>query len=196
MNIKRSVFQTAFVALCITGLGTLGLVTGVPAQTGPFKAGFVNVARVLDKAPQAEEARGRIEREFAPRDRELLNQQKEVRQKEDRLVRDGAVMTNDERVRLESDIRGLKRDIRRAQEEFREDLNVRRNQELGKLQRKVIQVIQDLAKAENYDLIVSDGVIFAGNRVDITEKVIARLRTEYESANKGGTAPPAEKGKP
>ena len=66
--------------------------------------------------------------------------------------------------------------MRRAQEEFREELNLRRNQELSKLQRRVIEVIQELAKAEAYDLVVTDGVVYAGERVDITEKVIGRLK--------------------
>ncbi len=155
------------------------VVTGlmfVPDVSAEFKVGFVNVARVLDKAPQAEDARERIEKEFAPKDRRLLAQQKELRALEDQLVRDGAVMTEDQRVKLEQDIRGRRREMRRAQEEFREELNLRRNQELGKLQREVIEVIQELAKAEKYDLVVSDGVLFAGERVDITDRVIGRLK--------------------
>lgn len=147
------------------------------------KVGFVNISKVLDKAPQAETARERIEREFAPRDRELLEQQKEIRALEDKLVKNGAVMSATERQRQESEIRSLKREIRRLQDEFREDLNLRRSQELSKLQRKVTEVIQELAKAENYDLVVTDGVIYAGERVDITDKVIGQLTAEFKKSN-------------
>lgn len=162
---------------------------GVMLQLSPaltqaqVKVGFVNISKVLDKAPQAETARERIEQEFAPRDRELLEQQKEVRAMEDKLVKNGAVMSASERQRQESEIRSLKREIRRLQDEFREDLNLRRSQELSKLQRKVTEVIQELAKAENYDLIVTDGVIYAGERVDITDKVIGQLSTEFKKSN-------------
>ena len=148
-----------------------------------FKVGFVNIPRVLDKAPQAEAARTRIEKEFAPKDRQLLEQQKEVRTLEDRLIKNGAVMSASERQRQEGEIRALKREIRRLQDEFREDLNLRRSQELSKLQRKVTEVIQSLAKAENYDLILTDGVIYAGERVDITDKIIARLNSEFKNGN-------------
>jgi outer membrane protein len=154
-----------------------------PAQA-EFKVGFVNVAKVLDQAPQAEAARTRIEKEFSPRDRELLGQQKELRKLEDKLVRDSAVMAESERVKLDNEIRTIKRELRRAQEEFREDLNLKRNQELGKLQRVVIEVIQGLAKQEKYDLVVSDGVIFAGDRVDITDKVLARLQALQKESGK------------
>lgn len=162
---------------------------GVLLQLSPalalaqVKVGFVNISKVLDKAPQAETARERIEKEFAPRDRELLEQQKEIRAMEDKLVKNGAVMSATERQRQESEIRSLKREIRRLQDEFREDLNLRRSQELSKLQRKVTEVIQELAKAENYDLIVTDGVIYAGERIDITDRVIGQLTTEFRKSN-------------
>jgi outer membrane protein len=155
------------------------LASPVLAQS-QVKVGFVNVPRVLDQAPQAQDARARIEREFAPRDRELLDEQKEIRGLEDQLIRDGDVMTEAERVRLEQEIRQRKRDLRRSQDEFREDLNLRRSQELSDLQREVIQVIQSIAQDEKYDLIVSDGVIFAGARVDITDTIIARLKAEFK----------------
>ncbi len=155
------------------------MVPEVFAQSS-LKIGFVNVGRVLDKAPQAAAARKRIEREFAPRDRKLLEQQKRVRSEEDRLVKNAAVMSTSERQRRESELRALKRELRRLQDEFREDLNLRRGQELNKLQRKVADVIQSMAKADKFDLVVTDGVIYAGERVDYTSHVIERLKSEFK----------------
>ena len=163
-------------------LGVLCAVGGVgpvAAQTS-LKIGFVNVAKVLDKAPQAEAARNRIEREFAPRDRELLDNQKELREEEDRLVKNAAVMSESERQRKEADIRTLKRELRRSQDEFREDLNLRRSQELSKLQRKVAEVIRAMSKDQNYDLVITDGAIYAGERVEFTDQVIERLNREFK----------------
>jgi outer membrane protein len=145
-----------------------------------LKVGFVDVAKILDTAPQAEKARTAIEREFAPRDRKLLQQQKELRQLEDRLIKDGQVMSAAKRGALERDIRTLKRELRRGQEEFRDDLNLRRNKELGKLQRNVITAIRQLAKEQTYDLVISDGVLFAGERVDITDKVLSKLKQDFK----------------
>jgi outer membrane protein len=151
------------------------------ASPADIKVGFVNVPVVLDKAPQAAAARDRIDKEFTPKDRALVAQQKELRTLEDQLIRDGSVMSDEQRVKLESDIRGLRRDIRRVQDEFREELNMRRNQELGKLQRRVLEVIQQLAKAEKFDLVVNDvGVLYFSETIDITEKVIARMKEAGE----------------
>ena len=149
--------------------------------TADVKVGFVDVSRVLDQSPQAEEARTRIQVEFAPIDQELLRQQRELRAAEERLLQDGSVMAAEERMRLERSILARKRDLRRSQEEFREDLNLRRNQELQKLQRQVVLTIRAMAKSEQYDLVISDGVLFAGERVDITGKVLERLIEEHES---------------
>ncbi|TFH49984.1 MAG: OmpH family outer membrane protein, partial [Lysobacterales bacterium] len=93
------------------------------AASAEVKIGFVNVAKVLELAPQAEAARNRIEKEFAPKDRGLLDQQKDVRNLEDRLVKNAAVLSEAERQRNETEIRTIKRDLRRAQDECREDLN-------------------------------------------------------------------------
>ena len=164
---------------CLLGLI---LVHGLQAHAEDFKVGFVNVAIVLDQAPQAAQARARIEREFAPRDREILSQQQQVRALEDNLVKNAAVLSASERERQEAELRQLKRDLRRSQEEFREDLNLRRSQELSALQRMVTEVIQDMARGENYDLIMTDGVVFAGDKVNITKRVIERLQSDFKES--------------
>ena len=165
--------------------GWLALALAWTAATGPAAAvdlmiGFVDVARVLDQSPQAEEARQRIQAEFAPIDQEILSLQRELRALEEELLRDGAVMANADRMRLERDVLSRKRGLRRNQEEFREDLNLRRNQELQKLQRQVVLAIRAMAKSEGYDLVISDGVLFASERVDITGTVLERLIEEHE----------------
>ena len=163
-------------------LSWLMLAHGIAAHAADFKVGFVNVAIVLDQAPQAAEARARIEREFAPRDREILSLQQEIRELEDNLVKNVAVLSTGERERQEAELRQRKRELRRSEEEFREDLNLRRSQELSALQRMVTVVIQDMARGENYDLIMTDGVVFAGDKVNITRRVIERLKSDFKES--------------
>ena len=150
------------------------------AAAADIKVGFVDVSRVLDQSPQAREARERIQAEFAPIDQEILRLQRELRALEEQLLRDGDVMANADRMRLERDVLSRKRELRRSQEEFREDLNLRRNQELQKLQRQVVLAIRAMAKSENYDLVISDGVLFASTRIDLTGTVLERLVEEHE----------------
>lgn len=152
------------------------LLLGAGAAHAELKLGFVNVPRVLDQAPQARAADQRLEKEFGPRDSEIVKMKRDLVAQNDKLAKNAAVMSATERQRQESDLRQMRREIRRLEDEFREDVNLRRSQELGKLQRLVVEVIQNLAKAEKFDLIISDGVIYAGDAVDITDKVIARLK--------------------
>ncbi|MDD3448502.1 MAG: OmpH family outer membrane protein [Gammaproteobacteria bacterium] len=159
-------------------IATLALSLGATAAVGAaeLKIGVVNAAAVMEKAPQAEAARSKLEKEFAPRNDELVAQQKQLKQMEDRLSRDGAVMSDDQRRSLERDILSTRRDVKRAQDEFRDDLNIRRNEELSKLQRQISDAIESLAKEQNFDVILTNAnVIYSSKRVDITEDVVQRL---------------------
>jgi outer membrane protein len=153
----------------------LGLLFAANVCAAELKIGFVNVPKVLEKAPQAESAKKRLEKEFSPRDKSLVSQQKEIQTLEEKMTKDAAVMSESERRNLEKDVANKQREAKRAQQEFSEDFNLRRNEELGKLQRKIVEVIRALAKEDGYDLLLTDGVIFAAEQLDVTAQVQKRL---------------------
>lgn len=161
-------------------LAVSALLLSLNAEAADFKVGFVNVARLLEKAPQAEKAKKDLEREFAPRDKKLLAEQKDIKQMEERLARDAAIMSDSERQRLDKDLISRKRDAKRLQDEFREDFNLRRNEELTKLQKEIFEAIQTLAKDENYDLLLTDGVVYASDTIDVTGKVERKLESSFK----------------
>ena len=164
--------------LLMAGL-TLGFASTALAEGA--KIGFVNVAQVVEKAPQAGAATKTLEREFSPRDKQLVSQQKELKQLEEKLARDAAIMSDAERHKLERDILSGKRRLKNAQDEFRADFNLRRNEELRKLQKLVGEVIQALGRSEKYDLVMTDGVVFHSDKVDITGKVLDQLETKFRA---------------
>lgn len=141
-----------------------------------YKLGAVNALKVLEQSPQAETARQAIEREFAPRDKELVAKQKQLKALEDKFAKDGAIMSESERSKLERDIINQKRELKREQDEFREDFNFRRNEEFAKIQKDILNAIQKVAKENNYDVVLSDGVIYASPKVDISDLVIEYLK--------------------
>jgi outer membrane protein len=143
-----------------------------------LKIGFVNVAKVLEKAPQAAQAKSRLETEFSPRDKALASQMKEIKEMDERLNRDSAVMGDSERRNLEKDIVEKKREAARAQQEFSEDFNMRRNEELGKLQKRIVEAVRALAKEESFDLLLTDGVIYSNDEIDVTSQVQKKLETQ------------------
>ena len=159
---------------------TLALVT-LAAATVPLaqaqaqaKVGVVNVARLLQESPQAQAASQALENEFASRRRELETQQKDLKAREDKLQKDGAVMAEAERRNAEKALRDGQRELARKQNEFLEDLNVRRNEALGQLQRSVLQEVQAYAKSAGLDVVVADA-LYASPSVDITNQVLAAL---------------------
>ncbi len=164
------------ISLALAVLVVSGLLPTGSATAAETKIGVVNAQKILEQAPQVEAARTRLEKEFAPRDRALAAVQKDVKRMEDKLSRDGAVMSDVQRRDLERQIRDKRRDLDRDQQEFREDFNLRRNEEFDKIQKQVFQAITDLAKDQRYDLVLGDGVIYAGERMDITDRVLERLK--------------------
>ncbi len=158
----------------------IGLLLAANASYADLKIGFVNIPAVLEKAPQAEKAKKRLELEFSPRDKQLVAQQKDIQSKEERMTRDGAVMGDAERSNLEKDILNKKRDAKRSQQEFSEDFNARRNEELGKLQRRIVEAIRSIAKDQNFDLLLTDGVIYASEQIDVTAQVQQKLTSMPE----------------
>jgi outer membrane protein len=134
---------------------------------------FVNINRILEDSPQAEAAMEDLEREFSPRDTQLSAERERLQTIRDRLERDGDLMTANQRADLEREFTALSREFRRSQESFTEDLNVRRNEELAKLQRAITDAVIRLAQERNIDLILTErNVLYAGDRIDITDDII------------------------
>lgn len=169
--------------IAATCLGLSVAASSVVAEA-TMRIAFVNTPTVLEQAPQAEAVRTTLQSEFSPRDAGLVAEQKKVKDLEDKLARDGAVMSESERRKLERDILGQKREIKRARDEFTEDFNIRRNDELAKMQREIALSIVSLAKERGYDLILENGVIYASDRVDITKDVIERLKRDFNKKTK------------
>lgn len=156
----------AFFFVCMTGA----------AFAEEYRIAFVNATQVFEESPQYKEARDRLQTEFTRREKELLSEQKQLKQLEEKLQRDGSVMSESEVKRLERDILNRSRKLKNSQTEFREDLNLRQNEEFKKLRQQVREVIQEVGKAEKIDLIVSDGVVYYSKKIDITELVLEKLQ--------------------
>jgi outer membrane protein len=150
-----------------------GLFLAAPAQAQ--KIGVVDFARLVQQSPQYEAMAQSLETEFAPRQREILNLQQELQEKQQRFERDRSVLSEQERSSLERDLRDGARDLQRQGNQFQEDLNIRQNEEIGRIQRTVLQAVQDYARRERYDLIIAEALYF-NNDLDITAAVLEQLR--------------------
>jgi len=152
------------------------LVVAAPASyAADLKVGVVNAGAVLDKSPQKAKALARLEKEFSSRSQSLEKKHKALRASQEKLAKDGAILGADERKNRERDILSEQRELKRLQDEYSEDLSIRRNEELRKLEQEIAETIVDLAKKESFDLVLYQGVIFASDKVDVTDKVLQML---------------------
>ncbi|HEY9210116.1 MAG TPA: OmpH family outer membrane protein [Methylotenera sp.] len=153
-----------------------GLVTfAVGAQSADLKVGYVQVDKILQEAPQTAESGKKLEREFSPRSQELDRMAKQIKDLEAALDKDGLTITEAERRNKERDVQNIKIEFQRKQRELREDINLRKNEELGSLQDRVNKAVQSVSEAEGYDLVVYSGVAYASKKIDITDKVLKTL---------------------
>jgi outer membrane protein len=146
----------------------------ITANAVDMKIGFVNTERVFREAAPAKRAQQKLEREFSARNVELAKVEKQGRDLQTELERENVTMPEATRRDKERQLADISRDFQRRQREIREDLNLRRNEELAAVQERATRVINQIAEQEKFDLILQEAV-FASGKIDITEKVIRAL---------------------
>ena len=144
------------------------------AAAADMKIGFVNTERVFREAAPAKRAQQVLEREFSNRNTELAKLEKQGRDLQTDLERENVTLPEAQRREKERQLADISRDFQRKQREIREDLNLRRNEELAAVQGVATRIINQIAEQEKFDLIIQEAV-FASSRIDITEKVIKAL---------------------
>ena len=146
--------------------------------------GFVDVPRLIDKSPQSIAAGKRLESEFAPRQKSINESREELVSLRNKLKKEELVISAAQKEELELSIRALERRLKREEQDFREELNIKKNNEFKKVRQLVLKAITKFADTGEYDLILSEGVVFAHNRIDITDKIIDIMKEIGESAEK------------
>lgn len=169
MRVKR-------IAIAAMAAAVLGMAVPASAQDQDLKIGVVNLGRLVTESPQAERARKNMEGQFAGRMEELKEQREKLQSDVERLKRDGAVMSEEARQKLEDSIRSQQRRLQMAQEEYNEDVQRAEQSEMQDLRDDIRAVIDEFARSEGYDLIIGDGILYAGDKVDLTSQVLSRLK--------------------
>ncbi|MBW7900039.1 MAG: OmpH family outer membrane protein [Rhodocyclaceae bacterium] len=144
------------------------------AAAAEIKIGYVNTQRIFRDAPAAQRAAKKIESEFSKRDQDLQAMAKQLQALQESLEKNGVTMAETDRRRKERELNDLSRDFQRKQREFREDLNLRQNEENAAIIEKANKAIKQIFDAEKFDLILQDAVLVSP-KLDITDKVIKAL---------------------
>ncbi|HET8552015.1 MAG TPA: OmpH family outer membrane protein [Gammaproteobacteria bacterium] len=169
--------------VCLIVLLSVGLY-GAAASAADLKVGVVDLQKILQDAPQVKQVKAQLKKEFAPQQRELLAMQQDLQAVEQKLTKKGATMSDSEREAANVKASTLQHEIQQRRNDFLDDLNLRRNQELSKLQRLVLQEVNSYADENHFDLVIGDGVFYASKRINITDEIIKRLGRDFAEANK------------
>lgn len=148
----------------------------LPAFIHAGGIGYLDVIRVAEESPQYQAARQALQAELEQREKDLRRLSNQLKDKETRLQRNAAVMSDVESKKLEREIVALRRKLQNSRDEFRDELSLRQNEERTKLLRQVAEVVKTIGKEEKFDLILTDGVAYASKTVDISDKVLTRLK--------------------
>ncbi len=154
-------------ALLLASASTIG-------AAADLKVGFIDQERITRESAPAEQASKQLEKEFAPRAQELQRREAQIKSLQGQLEKDALAMSESDRRSKEQELGRLTLDFQRLQREYREDLNLRRNQELGSLFERANRVIKQIAEEENYDIIFQEAV-YRNPKIDITDKVLKAL---------------------
>jgi len=149
-------------------------VTVTAVEAADIKIGFVDVERIRRESAPAERASKQLEKEFAPRAQELQRREAQIKSLQSQLEKEAMTLSESERRAREQELSRASVDFQRMQREYREDLNMRRNQELASLFERADRVIKQIADAEKFDLILQEAV-FRSPRIDITDRVLKAL---------------------
>ena len=166
----------SFYSLLILGFCSLYAATAIAQQ----KVAYVDADKVVKNSPQFEEVVRDLEQEFTRRKDELRSKRAQLKDLEDKLNREGPVLSGSEVRQIEQDIRALKRKLKHAVEELDEDMSLRRNESLNRLLKQVQEVIREIGREESIDLIFSTGVAYFSEQVEISDKVLSRLKEKYK----------------
>ena len=169
-------------------LGSLVATMFAMPAAAEVKVGVVDIAKLFEESPQAKVVQEGLKAEFQPRLQQLIAQEQALKTRNDKYQKDLATMAADQRTKAEKDLRDSAREIERKKAELQDDSNAKRQEEMNKLQRLLFGEVREYAKAQGYDIVIAEGVLYATPTVDITTGVLTALKAKPAA---GGAAPAA-----
>ena len=144
------------------------------ALAGDFKVGVVDTERILRESAPAMMAESKIEKEFSGRDQQIKKMMRQAKELQALLDKEDSKFSEAERRNKERELTTMNAEMQRMQREFREDLNLRKNEELAIVLEQANKAIQAVAETEKYDLVLQEAV-YRNPKIDITDRVIKHL---------------------
>jgi outer membrane protein len=179
----------------LLALSLCGLMVSQQASA-EIKIGYVDFQKLMTEAPQVKSAMQALQNEFGPRQRELVAMQNDLKSRDEKLAKEGAIMAEADRAKAEKTLRDQQREFSRKGGEFQDDLSTRKNEEIGKVQRYLLDEIRTYSSAQGFDLVLGEGVFYSKPQLDITAQVLEVLKSKPASLPASAPKPAAAPAKP
>ncbi len=166
-----------FRSIPLLALGLCGLM-GSQQASAEIKVGYVDFQKLMAEAPQVKSAMQALQNEFGPRQRELVAIQNDLKTRDEKLAKEGAIMAEADRAKAEKQLRDQQREFSRKGGEFQDDLSTRKNEEIGKVQRYLLEEIRTYSSAQGFDLVLGEGVFYSKPQLDITAPILEVLKSK------------------
>jgi outer membrane protein len=184
--------STYFRSIPFLALGLCGLMVSQQASA-EIKVGYVDFQKLMSEAPQVKSAMQSLQNEFGTRQRELVAMQNDLKARDEKLAKEGAIMAEADRAKAEKALRDEQREFSRKGGEYQDDINTRKNEEIGKVQRYLLEEIRTYSAAQGFDLVLGEGVFYSKAQLDVTAQVLELLKTKpstVPNVPKPAAAPP------
>ena len=146
----------------------------LPGYAADLKIAFVDGNEIIQKYQPAID--DKLKKEFKDREASIVALQEELKKLDEKLRRDNAILSASELKNLQRDFQTKEREFQRQGSAFNEDITMRGNQELQALVQQVQNVVSDVAKANNYEVVLQRGAaVYFDNKYDITPMVLKQL---------------------
>jgi outer membrane protein len=195
---SRNIIRTALLAAtCLIGTSVLhAQATG--AAGGAGKVGVVNVRQAIVGTAEGKVASAELQSQFAARQTELENLNKQVNDLRQRLATGGDKLSQEEQLRLQREGEVKARQLERKQTEYQEDVNAAQGDVIDRIGRKMIDVLDRYGRENGFSAIFDSSaqnspILFAATNVEVTQEIVRLYDAAYPV--KGG-APAAAKPAP
>ena len=160
--------------LCVISL-IIGFSAFPQAAYAELKVGYFNFRTIIENVPQAKEAEKKLEAEFAPKQKKISDLDKKIKDAKADLEKNAVVLSDADLLNKQRELRAQERELKLQFQEYKEDVTIRRNQEMSAIQKLVYEAAMEIAKSESYDLILHDGALYASSKIDLTSKILKKL---------------------
>lgn len=172
--------QVYYLAAALMMLAGVGWGQAAQAET---RIAVINPMRLIKEAPQAEKARNALKSEFASRRQSLQDLQEKLENEQKAFNKNRSIMSSSDQQKKQNELQEEQEKFRQKQNAYNRDVQQAERAAFGKLRKKIYDVIVDVAKKKHYDLVLSDGIVYATKQVDITDEVLHQLRQDDRSGN-------------